>query len=282
MSKPVFRGIYCPLATPFDYRGELYPAKIRHNLTRLNHTALTGYVVADLAGEGPLLSADEKRRLFAEIAEAAGEDKFLIAAVSSESTVQSLRLAVAAKEAGFEFTAARPVSGGGLPGRGKATQALYFRTLADQSPLPVIVLNDGPGKVAPATLLEISEHPNVAAVAGSGDDLSGLTLSLNEHRFSADWAAGVRAFVAPLANVIPFYLLCVEEALRTREEEAARELEARGRAAFETIFARLGVAGLKRAMDLRGAFGGAPRLPDVPLTMEDAAEVKRLLEGLAS
>lgn len=278
-----FRGVYCPLATPFDHRGELYPSKIRHNLARLDRTTLAGYLIGDTAGEGHRLSSEEKRKLFAETAQVAAADKTLMAAVSSASNIESQRLAAAAADAGFAFAAARPVTGETEP-----VQTLYFRTLADQSPLPVVVLNGGPDRISAETLLQIGRHPNVAALADDGDDIAVLAagpkpfLSGREDHICDDFEAGVRAFLLPLANAIPFYLLCLEEALRTREGLAARDLEARGRGAFSAVYAKLGAAGLKRAMDLRGAYGGSPRLPGLPLTPQQAAEVERLIDGLAS
>jgi len=279
-----FRGVYCPVTTPFDHRGELYPSKIRQNLTRLNRTGLAGYVIGDIAGEGSRLATDERIRLFAESAPAAGENKTLVAAVSSPSNAESQRLANSAAEAGFHFAAVRPAPAAG----GDAAQALYFRTLADQSPLPLILLNEGPEKAPPALLVEIARHPNVAAISGSGGDVEALLasekplLSACETRILEDWRAGVRAFLLPLANVAPFYLLCIEEALRTRDEDAAADLEARGRQALAEVFGRMGPAGLKRAMDLRGAYGGSPRLPGLPLTAAEAVAVEQAIEGLTS
>ncbi len=150
------------------------------------------------------------------------------------------------------------------------------------------MLNEGPEGVAASLLAEIAQHPNVAASSGSGADLETLlaggkpVLSACQTRICEDWRAGVRAFLLPLANVAPFYLLCLEEALRTRDEDAAADLEARGRVALAEVFDRLGPAGLKRAMDLRGSYGGSPRLPGLPLTMAQGAAVERAIEGLTS
>lgn len=284
MPKTVFRGVYCPLATPFDHRGELYPTKIRHNVTRLNRTGLAGYLVGDEAGEGAALSSAEKAALFQETAAVAESTKTLIAAVTSGSNVESLRLAQAAQEHGFAFAAARHAHVAG----GEAAESLYFRTLADQSPLPLIVLRGAESEMTASTLLAIAEHPNVAAVAADGSLLPALlegqapVISTREQAICADWEAGVRAFLSPLANAIPFYLLCLEEALRTREGAAAEDLQARAQGALDRISSQLGSAGLKCAMDLRGAYGGAVRLPRLRLGADEAAEVERLLAGLAS
>jgi len=42
----------------------------------------------------------------------------------------------------------------------------------------------------------------------------------------------------------------------------------------------LSVAGVKYAMDLNGYYGGNPRLPILPLTGEQKADVERLMENI--
>ena len=50
------RGVLCPVVTPFDYAGELYPAKLRHNLAKLGRTRIAAYVLTSWDGEGSLLT----------------------------------------------------------------------------------------------------------------------------------------------------------------------------------------------------------------------------------
>ena len=54
------QGIFVAAATPFDYQGDLYRIKLQHNIEKWNKTSVAGYVMTGSAGEGPLLSADEK------------------------------------------------------------------------------------------------------------------------------------------------------------------------------------------------------------------------------
>jgi 4-hydroxy-2-oxoglutarate aldolase len=51
-------GIFVPIATPFNYDGEVYATKVEHNVTKWNKTGLAGYVVCGPAGESALLSAE--------------------------------------------------------------------------------------------------------------------------------------------------------------------------------------------------------------------------------
>jgi len=276
------RGLYCPIATPFDASGELNPVKIRQNVARLERTALAGYVVGSAVGEGPLLSDEERRRLYTLVAEAAGEGKQLIASVDSASPRLSASLAEAAQEAGYiAVSARRPLD------YETADAALFFSALADASVLPVLI-EGRPGDSTEALPAE-SAHPNVAgwiapgAVDSSVVEAGGKgfhVLAGDEAAWPASWDAGVQAAVLPLTNVVPFHWLSVAEALRTREPEAAAELASRADRAVKLIWKKLGPAGVKWASDLRGAYGGISRPPLKTLSPAQKAEVEKALEGL--
>ena len=54
------QGIYPPITTPFDSDGNIYKAKVRHNVEKWNRTGLSGYVVCGSTGESVFLTPDEK------------------------------------------------------------------------------------------------------------------------------------------------------------------------------------------------------------------------------
>ena len=57
------QGMFASVATPFDHTGAIYRAKVQHNFEKWSRTALAGFVVGSLAGEGPLLEPAEKLEL---------------------------------------------------------------------------------------------------------------------------------------------------------------------------------------------------------------------------
>jgi 4-hydroxy-2-oxoglutarate aldolase len=285
------RGVLCPVATPFDHAGELYPAKIRHNLGRLSRTRLAGYVLTSWDGEGALLSGEERRRAW-ELAKAAAGDRPCIAALAAESVHEAVELGKTAKEIGCEGVWLRsPAEYRGPDDEARAT--LFLRSAADRLALPVAFAVDLRRLLGPKAAAEAAQHPNVDAVCYRGPDADwvrdfvqaggdGAALWIGrESLWRAAWEAGSRTAVLALANAIPFHLLSVEEALRTREDEAAEELIRRALEASE-IPSIYGPAGLKAAMDLRGCYGGSPRLPLVPLDGDARADIERRLAGLAS
>jgi dihydrodipicolinate synthase/N-acetylneuraminate lyase len=72
----------------------------------------------------------------------------------------------------------------------------------------------------------------------------------------------------------------VMAAWKDGDEGLAQEKQVRLQGAAERVEQALGVAGIKFGCDLNGYFGGGPRLPLLPLTGEERAEVEALMQGL--
>ncbi|HYM10253.1 MAG TPA: dihydrodipicolinate synthase family protein, partial [Bryobacterales bacterium] len=168
-------GIFASLPTPFDYRGDLYMAKVRHNVEKWNRTQLAGYVVAGRAGEGALLSVEEKTRLWGAVREAAGPPlaKVLIAGLGFGSVREMVLLANLAADLGYH--AALLPAPYYYAGRllDAASQTVCFRAVADQSKIPIVIAHDpqaaGAGLPVQA-LADLAAHPNIVAAAeGCGD-----------------------------------------------------------------------------------------------------------------
>ena len=78
------QGIFPPIATPFDHNGDIYAAKVQHNVEKWNRTALSGYVVMGSTGESVMLTADEKYTVWELVAKHAAPEKLLIAGTGME------------------------------------------------------------------------------------------------------------------------------------------------------------------------------------------------------
>jgi len=95
---------------------------------------------------------------------------------------------------------------------------------------------------------------------------------------------GLGAVGAILALACPAPTACYEiyAALKDGDGALAREKQERVKLAAQRVVGDLGVPGVKYAMELNGYYGGPSRLPFLPLTGEQKAEIEKLMAGIRS
>jgi 4-hydroxy-2-oxoglutarate aldolase len=174
-------------------------------------------------------------------------------------------------------------------------QALYFRAVADQSRIPLIIYNwpQATGVDIPVeAVVALSEHPNVIAIKESSGNLEKVMQMIREvkHGFqvlvgSAPtlWPSllmGASGAILAYANAAPYSVIAIWEAYRTREEAAGLDWQNRIGRASALVTTKYGIPGLKYAMDLNGYYGGPPRLPLVVPTPEAKKEIEEAFQDL--
>src|SRR5215469_16644701 len=179
------QGIFPPVTTPFDHAGNIYAAKVRHNVEKWNRTGLAGYVVMGSTGESVMLTAEEKCTMWEMVAQYAAPDKLLIAGTGVESVRETVCLTNRDAELGYKAAMVRtPHYYKNLIHRADA-QALYYRAVADQAKIPLIIYNwpQATGVDIPVeAVATISEHPNVIAIKESSGNLEKVMALLREVR----------------------------------------------------------------------------------------------------
>ena len=288
-------GIFPPITTPFNHEGELYKAKVFHNVTKWNQTSLAGYVVCGSTGESVMLTPEEKIRMWEWVAEAAAPGKLLLAGTGVESVKETVALTNRAAEIGYKAAMVRtPHYYKNLLNRNDA-QMLYFRSVADQSKIPLMIYNwpQTTGiDLAPEAVAMLSEHPNIIAIKESSGNLEKVMQMIREVRSGFQvlvgsaptlWPSlqvGAVGAVLAFANAAPYALITIWEAFRSREFEACRDWQNRIGRAAHLVTAKYGVPGLKHAMDLNGYYGGIPRLPLTPVNAAARKEIEAAFDGI--
>ncbi|MBZ5596591.1 MAG: dihydrodipicolinate synthase family protein [Acidobacteriia bacterium] len=268
------QGIFADITTPFDHKGDIYKVKVQHNVEKWNRTTLAGYLVCGPAGEGALLSSEEKIAVWEMVAKLAAENKLLIAACAAPGVRETVGLTQRAAD--LDYKAAFIESPHRLP----ETAMLYFRSVADQSNLPLILAGAEPDQLAAA-----AQHPNVIAVCDRQGRAARPGLHVLVGSAAHLWSAlesGASGAILDFAAAAPYAAISIWEAHRTREQEAGLDLQNRIRRAAELISECCGVPGLKHAMDLNAYYGGPPRLPLVvpaAATRQEIEEAFRELKG---
>ncbi len=174
-------GIFPPITTPYYPDGQVYFKKLEHNVERYSKTPVAGIVVLGSTGEAIMLSDQERRDVLKMGRDAASPKKVLIAGTGSESAIETLRLTEYAAELGYDVALVR------TPHYYKkqmqpANMLAFYRTVADSSPLPVLLYSvpsltgyDLPAEV----VIELANHPNIIGIKESGGDIEKIRGMVN-------------------------------------------------------------------------------------------------------
>jgi len=169
----LLEGIFPAVTTPFYPDGRLYDRKLEHNIERYSRTPVAGLVLLGSTGEAVMLSDEESRTVLRVAREAAAPEKVLLAGVGRESLVETLRLAEFAADQQYDAVLVRTPHYYG-PQMGHTEMLTYYRTLADRSPLPVVLYSipkfthyDLPVDV----IAELAQHPNIIGIKDSSGDV---------------------------------------------------------------------------------------------------------------
>jgi 4-hydroxy-2-oxoglutarate aldolase len=169
----LLHGIFPPITTPFYPDGNVYFKKLESNVERYSRTPCAGIVVLGSTGEAILLSDQERRDALKSARDAAAANKVLIAGTGIESAIETLRLTEYAAELGYDIAMVRTPHYYKKQMQAAAILAFY-RTVADRSPLPVIIYSfpQATGYDIPAELvIELAEHPNLIGIKESSGDV---------------------------------------------------------------------------------------------------------------
>jgi 4-hydroxy-2-oxoglutarate aldolase len=169
----LLNGIFPAITTPFYPDGNVYFKKLEHNVEHYSKTPVAGIAALGSTGEAILLSGQECRDVLKAVREAAAPNKVLIAGTGSESAIETLQLTEYAAELGYDAALVR------TPFYYKkqmqpANILAFYRTVADRSPLPVMIYSVPPftGYDMPAQLvIELADHPNIVGIKESSGDM---------------------------------------------------------------------------------------------------------------
>ena len=169
----LLQGIFPPITTPFYPDGRVYLKKLEHNVERYSKTPVAGIVALGSTGEAIMLSDDERREVLRITREACAPHKVLIAGTGAESAIEALRLTDYAAELGYDAALIRTpffYQSRLQP----ANMLAFYRTVADRSPIPVMIYNvpvftkyDIPAEL----VAELANHPNIIGIKESGGDV---------------------------------------------------------------------------------------------------------------
>lgn len=285
------RGILPPIPTPFDERDEFARDRLRDNLRAWGRHALAGYVVLGSNGEGVLLSPEERLDVLRAAREDIPGDRWMIAGTGCQSTRETVELTREAERIGADAALVLPP----FYYRARMTREALLRhyaRVADAADIPILIYN------MPActgidldadTVVALAEGRSIVGIKDSGGDVVKMAVIREALGPKFRIFAGSAGFLLPalsvgavggilaLANIAPAECLGIEREFAASHVNAAAEMQRRMVAPNVAVTQRWGVAGLKKAMDLLGLFGGPVRGPLTELTPSEGTELAGVL-----
>jgi 4-hydroxy-2-oxoglutarate aldolase len=169
----LIEGVFAAVPTPFYPDEKIYFRKLEANVSRYSRSLLSGMVVLGSTGEAVALNDDESRHVLKTVSEAAAPDKVLIAGVGRESVKATVEMAEAAAKYNFDAVLVRTPTYY-APQMTRAAVLHHFRSVADRSPLPVLLYHipkfvpyDFPVEV----VAELAQHPNIIGIKDSSGEV---------------------------------------------------------------------------------------------------------------
>ncbi|MGA2752241.1 MAG: dihydrodipicolinate synthase family protein [Terracidiphilus sp.] len=169
----LMEGVFAAVTTPFYPDDRIYFRKIEANMARYSRSLLAGMVVLGSTGEAVTLNDAETRDVLRASVEATAPEKVLIAGVGRESVRTTIELAEFAAALNYDAVVVHPPSYYG--GQISPSAVLhYFRSIADRSPLPVVLYNIPkfvPLEMPVELIAELAQHPNIIGIKDSSGNV---------------------------------------------------------------------------------------------------------------
>jgi len=284
-------GIFPPIITPFDEAGAVDERRLGR-LVEFWAPYVHGLFVCGTYGSGPLLTAEERRRVLEAVTQLSGGRLPIIAQVGAVDTATSVSLAQHAEACGACAVAALPPFYYAYDG-----QALreYFRALIEAVSIPVYAY-DNPkttgNPLSPALLNELADM-GLAGLKDSSFDIGKLYLAMrtvtrpgfdfvigSESLMLPAFAMGVRGCVAGLANAFPDVMRRFFDAATAGTPLQMQEWQMRVLKLWDVLHLGPSVPTTYAILRMRGIDAGFPRRPMLPLNPETLSLVQRQLASL--
>ncbi|KAK1767733.1 dihydrodipicolinate synthetase [Phialemonium atrogriseum] len=307
MTRPLVPGVYVPTMCFFEPGTEdVDVVTIARHAVRLARAGVTGLTTQGSNGEAVHLTHSERQLVTSTTRKALNDAGYshmpIIVGCGCQSTRETIQYCVEAWESGGDYALVLPPSYyAGLFAPSSETIIEYFNTVADASPIPILIYNF-PGAVGGMDLssdviLTLAEHPNIVGVkftcgnTGKLNRVAAATRRLTKKydarnpeflvlAGSADFAtqsmvAGGHGILAGLANIAP--KACVQTIKlyqQGRLTEALEMQEILSHGDWTAI--QGGVVGVKAGLQAWMGYGGYARSP---LPKPSAEQTQKWKEG---
>ncbi len=284
-------GIFPPIITPFDEAGAVDEQRLRA-LVAFWAQHVHGMFVCGSYGSGPLLTVEERERVFEVVADKVAGRLPLVAHVGAVSTAAAVRLARHAEAHGA-------VAVGAIPPYyftyGDQPLLEHYQTLVEAVSIPVYAY-DNPkttgNPISPALLDRLADL-GLAGLKDSSFDIGKLYLAMrtvqrpgfdfvigSESLMLPAFVMGVRGCIAGLGNVFPEAMRVFYTAAVSGTADEARQWQAQILKLWDVLHIGPSVPTAYEILHLRGIDAGNPRRPMLRLDADTRERVRQAMDAL--
>ena len=272
MKTPIFEGMATAIITPLNEKGidfEAFGKLIDWQIEE----GIDAIVVCGTTGEGSTLTDEEHREAISFAVKQSGGRVPVIAGTGSNDTAYAIELTKHACEAGVDGVLVV------TPYYNKATQKgliQSFTAIADASTVPLI-LYSVPSRtgvnIKPATVLELSKHPNINAIKEASGDISQIAeiahlcgdniniYSGNDDQVVPIMSLGGKGCISVLSNLLPKEASEMCKAYREGDIKKATAMQLKYIPLINALFSEVNPIPVKAAMSKMGFCEDYLRLP---------------------
>ena len=249
------KGIFLPIVTPYNRRGDIDEAGFRSNLRRFVKEGLNGILLAGSTGEGPYLTERERLRLVELARPLIAAPQLLLVGTGVETTRETIHLSREAVALGADAVLVLTPSYFKNRMNSSALTA-HFSTIADAVRRPVLIYSIPQFTgihMDPETIGHLSRHGNIVGLKESSGNMQLLRDVLEKSetgfRILAGSAlimldalqAGAAGAVLGPANYIPGICMEIYRLYSQGEIDAAQKLQQRIIPLVEEVNVRCGI-----------------------------------------
>ena len=292
--RAMFTGAYTALVTPFTKSGALDETRLRELVESQIRSGIDGLAPCGTTGESPTLTHEEHNHVIELVVKFAARRCKVIAGTGSNSTDEAIFMTQHAKKVGADATLQV------APYYNKPTQAgLYqhFRTIAEEGGLPVIIYNI-PGRtgvdVSNDTMAKLHRDlpdkvVGLKEATGNVDRVSQMRtlvgrefciLSGDDSLTLPMMSVGAVGVISVASNVVPNEVTDMVHAALKGDFERAGRIHAKLFPLFKDLFIETNPIPVKAALALMGQIEEKYRLPLVPMSETNKAQLRRTLTEL--
>lgn len=286
-------GIYTPLVTPFKDEKIDYEALSR-NISRLNKTEISGFVLLGSTGEAPLLNRKERLSILLKtVEETKTAGKNLVIGVMEESTIEALSFIKHTTEYLPDAYLVLPPTYYKPSIKGNLIQRFYseIRNYSSTAVLLYNIPEFTAVNIESKTIIEMANDKVISGWKDSSSDVERFKYICsntnktfqkfigNAINVNSGLLAGGTGGILAVSNVIP--TLCVElyNATVSGKRDESELIQQRINKFVKNVIKPFGISGLKAAMDYLGYNGGDLRRPYQNLDYNELKTIGHFLES---